>query len=486
MAGIQALAGTADAGLQEGFERVLKSIRQAHLEGLQQLASASRGARRAPASPAPASRSITNEARPPAGGVSRKLREAREELATYLFGDKVPYGLLCKDCSSPAILARRGGKQGGSFECFCKKHYERKNPGNPGGFELEKTRAEWARVREVRKVKRELAQALEEDAALRREYACDGCLRDCSCWDATPKSRNLIAKLLLIGGIESNPGWPASRSQRNENKDGPASNASRRRPLVTLPSREDVARSWQPAPALHVVQRDVEVFEEWRNYAKLYEQVDPSRATLEGGITSERSDRVAPEAIKTLEIAAEVPNVADASDEEELHHQDMIEEGILNAQVEVSRADAEDRLSISRGTPGTALKTICGATAEESCASQRSATSAASESALRKRRVFDGAARSPQSRRRRRRVLSSSSESSGENGSVSARQSDVAGLDEEVQQLGPNELVPDASASSDEPLELEDDGCFEDSDFGEQFTTQCVIEPRPRRASVGQ
>jgi hypothetical protein len=88
MAGLQALAGTADAGLQEGFEKVLTSIRQAHMEGLQRPASASRGAHRAAANPATASPAATSQARPPAGGASRKVRKAKEQLASYLFGDK--------------------------------------------------------------------------------------------------------------------------------------------------------------------------------------------------------------------------------------------------------------------------------------------------------------------------------------------------------------------------------------------------------------
>ncbi|GAQ93485.1 hypothetical protein KFL_015720010, partial [Klebsormidium nitens] len=99
--------------------------------------------------------------------------------------------------------------------------------------------------------------------------------------------------------------------------------------------------------------------------------------------------------------------------------------------------------------------------------------------ALRKRRVFDRSARSSQTRRRRQ-VLLSSSESSGENGDVWARQSDTTGLDEEVQQSRGNEPVPgDSAASCNDPPEPEDDGCFDESDFGEDV-------PRPRRATMGQ
>jgi hypothetical protein len=104
--------------------------------------------------------------------------------------------------------------------------------------------------------------------------------------------------------------------------------------------------------------------------------------------------------------------------------------------------------------------------------------------ARRKRRVCDGATRSPQTRRRRR-VLRSSSESSGENGSVSARRSGAARSEEEVQHPGGDVLMPaDASGSSDGPLELEDG--FDDSDFGEEFTTLCMIVPRPRPQTISQ
>lgn len=92
MAGLKELAGTSDAGLQQGFEKVLTSTRQAHLEGLQQSASASHGACRITASPAPLRPAA---ARPLAGGASRKARKASaEQLASYLFGDKGESGTL--------------------------------------------------------------------------------------------------------------------------------------------------------------------------------------------------------------------------------------------------------------------------------------------------------------------------------------------------------------------------------------------------------
>jgi hypothetical protein len=71
MAGLKWLADTLEVGLQEGFERVLASIKQAHLEGLQQPARASNKAHSAPAS----------LARPRACSTSKK---ATERLARLL------------------------------------------------------------------------------------------------------------------------------------------------------------------------------------------------------------------------------------------------------------------------------------------------------------------------------------------------------------------------------------------------------------------
>jgi hypothetical protein len=88
MTGLEALAGTADAGLQQGFKEVLTSIAQAHREGLQQQARAPCRGHRAPASQTPARPAVTSQSRAPARGTSGKARKAREELASYLFGDK--------------------------------------------------------------------------------------------------------------------------------------------------------------------------------------------------------------------------------------------------------------------------------------------------------------------------------------------------------------------------------------------------------------
>lgn len=88
MAGLKELAGIVNADLRQGFSKVLASVTQARLEGLQSPASASRGARSIPARRAPARPAHMKQAPASASGASRKAERAREHLAAYLFGDK--------------------------------------------------------------------------------------------------------------------------------------------------------------------------------------------------------------------------------------------------------------------------------------------------------------------------------------------------------------------------------------------------------------
>ncbi|GAQ92101.1 hypothetical protein KFL_009210030 [Klebsormidium nitens] len=174
MAGLKVHAGTADEGLQQGFEKVLTCIKQAHLrEGLRRPASPSPGAHRTAASPAPApaSPAATNEAWQPAGGASRRARRAREEPASYLFGDKG-----CND--------------------WQQNQY-------------------W--------------------------------------WDPTPRSRDLIEKLLIIGGVESNPGPSSIEGDRPlaSGGDTPVDDVGAAR-VVALPplhNARDGPEDWQHASA---------------------------------------------------------------------------------------------------------------------------------------------------------------------------------------------------------------------------------------------
>ncbi|GAQ83648.1 hypothetical protein KFL_001560165, partial [Klebsormidium nitens] len=255
MAGLEGLASTPDAGLQDGFGKVLTSIKQAHLEGLQQPASASHGARRTTASPAPASPAATNEARPPAGGASRKARRAKEELASYLLGDKVPHSLLCGECSAPATFAMRGVKDGGSLKYFCGMHREL-----TGCFKIDSTRGEWARTCEVHKLEAELVRALDEESQLKGNR---GVMQDPMTISfhhrlqrmgperlqvgSSAQKQSPDRKLLIIGEIESNPGFPASDGDRS-----PASGGDPPTPglgvagVVAQPPLHDVSAEAEP------------------------------------------------------------------------------------------------------------------------------------------------------------------------------------------------------------------------------------------------
>ncbi|GAQ92891.1 hypothetical protein KFL_011840010, partial [Klebsormidium nitens] len=55
-------------------------------------------------------------------------------------------------------------------------------------------------------------------------------------YSSAPKSRALIATQLMIGGVESNPGWPTH--------DPGALSSSRRRPLIHLPTAEQSNPNW--------------------------------------------------------------------------------------------------------------------------------------------------------------------------------------------------------------------------------------------------
>ncbi|GAQ84686.1 hypothetical protein KFL_002010020 [Klebsormidium nitens] len=70
-------------------------------------------------------------------------------------------------------------------------------------------------------------------------------------YSSAPKSRALIATQLMIGGVESNPGWPTH--------DSGTPSSSRGRPLIQLPTLEEVQESARPKPP------DTEhFFQEWK------------------------------------------------------------------------------------------------------------------------------------------------------------------------------------------------------------------------------
>ncbi|GAQ92938.1 hypothetical protein KFL_012130020 [Klebsormidium nitens] len=338
-------------------------------------------------------------------------------------------------------------------------------------------------------------------------------------YNSAPKSRRLTATLLIIGGIEPNPGWGG-----NEVSDSAAqgrttlgSDIDRGWPLIPLPSLEEVYGS----PPSRQAQSMHSEFEAWRSKARLSEQINGGNQRSATSAASESGSELSDSEDEGEDIeGAEFESVGESADVETSQDREMIDDksqdeenpvvaqGRIRAALECDSESDVSQLLGRRFKPRARRQTTKAAEARsppsrsQSFAESDSAGSngrwagaqverqlvpAAMETdsgsdelpALRKRRVLDGAARSLQTRQRRR-VLLSSSESSGENGDGRARQSNTAGLDEEVQQSRGNEPVPgDRAASCDDPPEPEDDGCFDESDFGEDVL-------RPRRATIGQ
>ncbi|GAQ89070.1 hypothetical protein KFL_004840090 [Klebsormidium nitens] len=77
-----------------------------------------------------------------------------------------------------------------------------------------------------------------------------GCGSDKVFYSSAPKSRALIATQLMIGGVESNPGWPT------HDPDAPSSSCGR--PLIHLPTTEEVQKSVRSKPV------STEPFDAWR------------------------------------------------------------------------------------------------------------------------------------------------------------------------------------------------------------------------------
>ncbi|GAQ92798.1 hypothetical protein KFL_011430020 [Klebsormidium nitens] len=491
MAGLQALAGTADTGLQD--EKVLTSIREAHLEGLKQPATASSGVCRA-------------RQRPPRPATHRAQSTAAQGLARSFCGpeDIVPYALYCHKCGASADCGLRGSKEGGQVKYVCDEHAD-----SYRYFSIDKDRAALGRAEA--KVVGQMDQTRSQ-SAYNHTFQRSGLY-----YNSAPKSRRLTATLLIIGGIEPNPGWGGNEVSDSAAQDRTTlgSDIDRGWPLIPLPSLEEVYGS----PPLRQAQSMHSEFEAWRSQARLSEQMSggnqrsaTSAANESGSELSDSEDEGEdiegaefesvdePQDVETSRDRAFIDD-EDASEDEE---NEVIAQGRFRAARE-SSSDSDVPLLLARrfkpqapGRATKALQTSCRArspsswskaSAEEGSPSQGSSSTVSvggwadqqlppatggrirpqrSEEAamdtdsgsdelpgLRKRRVLDGAARSPQIRRRRR-VLLSSSESSGGNGSVLARRCGAAGSEEEVQHRGREELVP----SDDDPPDPEDDGGF--------------------------
>ncbi|GAQ90989.1 hypothetical protein KFL_007110020 [Klebsormidium nitens] len=356
MGGLKGLANLPDVDLLSGFEEVLASVKRSHLEGLKQPAGVSRRFRKA-------GRQTSSCPRPAARSAERK---AAQRLARSLCEpeDTVPYALYCHECGAGADCGLRGSKEGGEVKYVCNEHAD-----SYRYFSIDKDRAALGRAKAKVVGKKDVASPAGDQT--RSQSACNNTFqRSGLYYDAAPKSRRLTATLLIIGGIEPNPGWGPDEVSA-QGKSAPGHDIGTSRPLIPLPSLEEVYGK----PLLS--ESTYPLFEDWRKRARLSKQVGISCAALEGGVASGEYDRTG-----RPESAEEMPSLDRELVDEELSHLDRIEEGLLTALVENNGGDERSQLSTSlREVSGAVNENKgCGAAAKISRGNKRSAAIAASES----------------------------------------------------------------------------------------------------------
>ncbi|GAQ85645.1 hypothetical protein KFL_002470030 [Klebsormidium nitens] len=194
--GLEGLLGAAEPFLHEGFNRVVAETAEAYLEGLKQQSSV-RGRLQG------RKRRTSGAKR---GVECRHSKQPRAGLETR----PDSHSLSCQACGASAERGLRGGKEGGSIKYSCRAHATSR-----GCFRVDPDRAVWAADQELRRLRakaRRLEQELRdlggaaEDASSAPPFAAWQESEKTMDWVSMPKSRSLIATLLLRGGVESNPG----------------------------------------------------------------------------------------------------------------------------------------------------------------------------------------------------------------------------------------------------------------------------------------
>eukprot|EP00243_Klebsormidium_subtile_P007512 TRINITY_DN334_c0_g2_i1.p1 TRINITY_DN334_c0_g2~~TRINITY_DN334_c0_g2_i1.p1 ORF type:complete len:912 (-),score=194.33 TRINITY_DN334_c0_g2_i1:256-2991(-) len=153
-------------------------------------------------------------ARVSAGGPSCKAsgsaaKKAKKGLEHSLgkAAERDLHSLHCHACGATADFGLRGSKEGGSVKYLCRAHAT-----SNGFFRVDRDRAAWAEAHEMRRLKlqeRRLEEELQNlggtSSAAKPTSAWDGS-QSMGDWASEPMSKSLIAALLLMGGIEINPG----------------------------------------------------------------------------------------------------------------------------------------------------------------------------------------------------------------------------------------------------------------------------------------
>ncbi|GAQ86528.1 hypothetical protein KFL_002940140 [Klebsormidium nitens] len=140
------------------------------------------------------------------GGGKKKAKKGLE----YSLGkaaERDPHILYCHECGATAEFGLRGGKKGGEVIYFCRGHTPM-----TGCFRIDRDHKDWAEEREMRflraeerRLEEELrnlgrASSAAEPAAAWNDFQSKGV------WASMHMSPSLIATLLMIGGVERNPG----------------------------------------------------------------------------------------------------------------------------------------------------------------------------------------------------------------------------------------------------------------------------------------
>ncbi|GAQ86527.1 hypothetical protein KFL_002940130 [Klebsormidium nitens] len=242
-----------------------------------------------------------------ASGSAKKKANQRLGKTLGKAAERDPHTLHCHECAATAEFGHRGSKEGGNVKYLCRGHVH-----STGCFRITRDRAAWAQNRVEWRLKVEAARL---EAELRQmggasstaeqhrcqdcyESACKGSWENAAYWDSTPKSRSLIAKLLTIGGVESNPG-PAPDEVTGVRGENLPRGVSSGRPLIPLPSLEEVYQP--PSQGQPNVERIyAPALADWKKKGGLSEQISGAN---ERGQGREGAANRAPSDENILEVA---------------------------------------------------------------------------------------------------------------------------------------------------------------------------------------
>ncbi|GAQ84218.1 hypothetical protein KFL_001800250 [Klebsormidium nitens] len=143
-----------------------------------------------------------------ATGSGKKKANKRLEHAHGKAAQRDPHNLDCHACGATAEFGLRGSKEGGNVKYSCRVHATYN-----GCFRVDRDRAAWVEDRELRHLRAEERRLEEELRNLggtspdaKQGSAPNDDPKSEGDWTSVAMSKPLITTLLMIGGIEQNPG----------------------------------------------------------------------------------------------------------------------------------------------------------------------------------------------------------------------------------------------------------------------------------------